>query len=202
MDGIAEKEKSVFKKYINLLSKNISFEGKKVLDVGCGTGNFIKTLSFVEKNIKIYGLDYNDKAVKILKKEKYNVEKYNLDDNLNIFFDEKFDIITMFDVIEHLNSFISFEKILNKNLVKGGYLVLTTPNSNSIERLFNSSQYSGEFDPTHRILFTPYTMDFFLRRRGFVKIFNYTPYVFSFNRNIFNQNIMYGGQIFVLYKKK
>jgi len=162
MDGIAEKEKSVFKKYINLLSKNISFEGKKVLDVGCGTGNFIKTLSFVEKNIKIYGLDYNDKAVKILKKEKYNVEKYNLDDNLNIFFDEKFDIITMFDVIEHLNSFISFEKILNKNLVKGGYLVLTTPNSNSIERLFNSSQYSGEFDPTHRILFTPYTMDFFL----------------------------------------
>jgi len=134
--------------------------------------------------------------------EKYNVEKYNLDDNLNIFFDEKFDIITMFDVIEHLNSFISFEKILNKNLVKGGYLVLTTPNSNSIERLFNSSQYSGEFDPTHRILFTPYTMDFFLRRRGFVKIFNYTPYVFSFNRNIFNQNIMYGGQIFVLYKKK
>jgi len=202
MSNIAEKEKFVFKKYINFLLEKISFKDKSVLDIGCGTGNFIKTLAKFKQTTLIYGLDYNEIAVKKLKDNKYKVEKFDLDSGEVMPFNKHFDIITMFDVIEHLNSFVSLDKIIDENLKSGGYLVITTPNSNALQRFINQSRYTGEFDPTHRILYTSYTLDFFLRRRGLVKVFNYTPYIFSFKKNIFNSNLLNGGQIFTLYKKQ
>jgi len=196
-----EKNKAILNEYIKQLSKYIKFENKTILDIGCGAGAFIKLLSD-NSNLKTFGLDHNEDAIKDLKNNKYNVEKFDLDSGEQIPFNKQFDIITMFDVIEHLNSFVSFDKIIDKNLKSGGYLVITTPNSNALQRFINQSGYTGEFDPTHRILYTPYTLDFFLRRRGLVKVFNYTPYIFSFKKNIFNSNLLHGGQIFTLYKKK
>jgi 2-polyprenyl-3-methyl-5-hydroxy-6-metoxy-1,4-benzoquinol methylase len=202
MSKIAEKESMVFEKYINYISNFIKLDQKKILDIGCGTGNFIKTLQIIKKNNEIYALDHNEKAVRSLKESNYNVKYFDLNCDNSIPFNQKFDIITMFDVIEHLNSFVSFDKIIDENLSDNGFIVITTPNSNSLQRYINQSGYTGEFDPTHRILYTPYTLDFFLRRRGLTKVINYTPYIFSFKKNIFNQYFMYGGQIFTIYKKQ
>ncbi len=79
--------------------------------------------------------------------------------------------------------------------------MVTTPNANAIERYINKN-YSGEYDKSHKILFTPYTLDFFLRRIGLKKIMYYTPYTFMFSPNLINNFFTYGGQIFGIYKKK
>jgi hypothetical protein len=49
----------------------------------------------------------------------------------------------------------------------GGQLVVTTPNTNSWERLLRPTAWSGAQDPQHRILFNRYSLAFLLRRVGF-----------------------------------
>lgn len=198
----AEKDEKIFLKYIKFLSSYISFEDMKILDIGCAKGSFVKTLEDNFNTFDFFGVDYNSDSVMEMKNQNYKVENFDLDRDLPLPFQEEFDTICMFDVIEHLNNFKTLDRILNKNLKKGGYFILTTPNSDALQRFIDHYGYTGEFDPTHRILFTSYTLDFFLRRRGLVKVFNYTPYIFSFKKNLFNQYLKYGGQIFALYRKK
>jgi hypothetical protein len=107
----------------------------------------------------------------------------------------------MFDIIEHCYNFEFLERIMNENLNIWWYIVITTPNANSILRLSGNSKYSGELDETHRFLFTPYTLDFFLRRCGLIKIELSTPYSFYFKNNILTRNILLGWQIFWIYQK-
>ena len=100
--------------------------------------------------------------------------------------------------------FMSVEKnfpCIKNNLKKNGYFVVTTPNANSISRFLLKNSFSGEFDKTHKILFTPYALDFFLRRIGLKKVTLITPYIFYFKNNFLTKRILLGGQIAGIYKK-
>lgn len=88
-----------------LIKNKIVCKGKKVLDIGVGTGFYIK---FWEKLgvEQITGIDITNKSIEELKK-KYPDHKFmkgnisDLDYN-KIFPNEKYDIITAFDVLFHI----------------------------------------------------------------------------------------------------
>ena len=106
--------------------KEMKWKGKRVLDVGCGTGNFAREVA--KKDAKyVLGIDYADEAIKIA--EKNNKEKNLKFKKLDVIkLDEKFDIIVSIGTIEHMDNPIKIIKKLKSCLNKNGKIILTTPN--------------------------------------------------------------------------
>lgn len=105
---------------------------KKVLDLGCvdHSENNCRSKYWLHKAIKIsasslIGLDYYSQGVKKLKDQGYNVVE---GDAQSFEFDEKFNIVTAGDLIEHLTDLDGFLTSVIKVLDDGGKLVITTPN--------------------------------------------------------------------------
>lgn len=109
-------------------------KGKNVLDYGCGTGYGSYLLANAAN--KVTGVDISDESIK------YSRNTYSAK---NLFFktiqeltDEKFDIITSFQVIEHVFNVKELLKQFKNSLNKDGYLLISTPDSTN--RLFRFIQ--------------------------------------------------------------
>lgn len=195
---------AVFERYTKFIDQcGINLKNAQILDIGCGTGTF---LSHVESYCKdTFGTDISTFAISKAKLSLRTSEDRLAVSNLELElppFNQKFDSIFMFDVIEHFYNFTYVRQLILEHLKPDGYLCVTTPNANSLMRFINNLNYSGEHDVTHRMLFTPYTLDFFLRRIGLERVVLATPYSFFFYLNTFTKYIPFGGQIFAIYRKK
>ena len=98
----------------------------KLLDVGCGVGYFLDLLK--EKEVWAKGLEVNPLQVKYCKDIGLNVSSNNVSDEP----EEYYDVVTMFDVLEHLTEPVDFFSDINKVLKSKGYIVMYTPNFHSI----------------------------------------------------------------------
>ena len=111
---------SVLKKYAPL-ERSSNF---KVLELGCGTGG---NLVFFEKYFpQICGSEINDLAIEIAEsKTTRPVKKGELPNGLE--YDEKFDFIFLFDVLEHVEEERESLVAIKELLKKGGKAVITVP---------------------------------------------------------------------------
>ncbi|WPO83987.1 class I SAM-dependent methyltransferase [Chryseobacterium sp. JJR-5R] len=108
--------------------------GKKVLDFGCGSGYGAKMLS--ETAEYVFGVDISQEAVDFAKKEYISP---NLDFiTYSGLGNEKFDVITSFQVIEHVKNDSEYITQLKKLLAPKGILLISTPDRKN--RLFNYIQ--------------------------------------------------------------
>lgn len=108
------------------VSKVIGWRGKKVLDVGCGTGNFAALVA--KKGAKrVLGIDYADEAIKIAQEahKRKNLE-FNKSDVSKI--SEKFDVIVSIGTLEHMDNPLKVLKQFKKQLRPNGKIILTNPN--------------------------------------------------------------------------
>ena len=124
----------IIKKFTNL---NIYeyLNNKKILDIGCGTGEFLKNY---------HDLDNQCIGIDIQKNFKFkNVNGYILKNiDLKSFIKnnkKKFDVIFLFEFLEHLN--LEDRKFLFKNLFnllnKNSLVFISTLNKNIISRFFS-----------------------------------------------------------------
>lgn len=81
-----------------LQKRNILKKGIKVLDIGCGSGNFLRTLS--EDIIKI-GVDIDKTSIDIAQQKNQDI-KFICSDFVDLNYSEDIDLITMYHVLEHL----------------------------------------------------------------------------------------------------
>ena len=116
---------------------NRNIRNLKILDVGCGGGIICEPLARL--GAKVTGIDFapnNIIAAKIhSKKNKLKINYINKDiekSKLN----EKFDIILMFEVLEHLDNWKKTIKNIKKNLNKNGLIIISTINRNLLSKLF------------------------------------------------------------------
>ncbi|MEM2742206.1 MAG: class I SAM-dependent methyltransferase [Nitrososphaeria archaeon] len=118
-----------------------------VLDVACWTGNFLESLKD-NKKLKLYGVEINPTARKIAEEKGITIIANDILD-LNRA-DYKFDIITAFDIIEHLQNPYEFMSIL-KNIVKeNGIIIIATGNSDSLAwRIMGKNKYVYSAYPEH-----------------------------------------------------
>lgn len=123
-----DNKKDYFDNLINKISSLIKSEDH-VLEIGSYYGAFG---SQIKDKVKSYtGIELSSYA------SKYAKEKFGLDiknQNVSDFFksnNKKFDIIFMFDVIEHLDDPDSVLKLCSQNLNKNGRLIISTMNMNS-----------------------------------------------------------------------
>ncbi len=80
--------------------------------------------------------------------------------------DEKFDVVTMTDLIEHILSPKSFLKEVNRVLKKNGVLLLTTPNFDSFtRRLLGKDWFQYKYE--HIIYYNKKSIFYLLEKEGF-----------------------------------
>jgi len=154
-------------RYIKLLSIFEPYrKNNKILDVGCGNGFFLETAK--EKGWDVYGTEFSEKAIEILKEKGINSFKGKLE--IENFKEQMFDVITSFEVIEHINN---PKNEINKfyNLLRtGGLLYITTPNFNSISRNLLIEKWNIINYPEHLTYYTPKTLKKLLTENDFKKI--------------------------------
>lgn len=134
----------IYLKYIKNLDNKISTE-YPFLDCGFGRGEFLELLR--ENNIQnIIGADSNKNFVENMRKKKYDVIHSDIIKYLYLT-TMKFKGISAFHLIEHLAfpKLFDFLVLCNKKLVKGGILILETPNVENI----SVSSTTFYYDHTH-----------------------------------------------------
>ena len=155
------------KRYNELLDKFERYrKTNNILDIGCGIGYFL--VEAKKRGWNVYGTEYTDKAIKICESKGIKVFKGAI---LEQSFDnEMFDVVTSFEVIEHINNPLQEINIYKKILRKDGVFYLTTPNFNSIERYLLKDKYNALAYPEHLSYYTPKTISFLFRNNGFKKM--------------------------------
>jgi 2-polyprenyl-3-methyl-5-hydroxy-6-metoxy-1,4-benzoquinol methylase len=136
-----------------------------LIDVGCGIGYFAEVAK--ERGWNVYGTEYTDQAIKICSAKGIMMHQGKLDPNN--YPQEHFDIITSFEVIEHINNPIEEMGNFNKILRSGGGVYITTPNFNSISRFLSGPNWTVVGYPEHLSYYTPTTMHALLKKFGFRK---------------------------------
>ena len=108
------------------------FKNKKVLDLGCGTGEFLN--NYYDIGAECSGIDIENNF-KI--KNKINFKLINIEANKFLKnCKKKFDVIFLFEFLEHLeeqDKYQLFEN-LTKNLNKNAYIFISTLNKNLLSK--------------------------------------------------------------------
>lgn len=112
------------RKILNSILKKYIPSGKiKIFEIGCGTGG---NFPMLKKFGDVFAMEMNEFA------SKYAAAATGLDVRIgwlpdNIPFNEKFDVICMFDVLEHIKDDKSALQEIQKLLNPGGIVILTVP---------------------------------------------------------------------------
>ena len=117
-----------FKNTLSLISNQIDFSNKKILDIGSGGGAFLKACK--DRNITAEGIEPNKWLVNYSKK-KYgiNISTKNLN-KVN----KTFHIVSLFDVLEHIPNIKLVINKIYKLVKKDGFLIINVPDHNSLAR--------------------------------------------------------------------
>ncbi|MGZ3159812.1 MAG: class I SAM-dependent methyltransferase [Burkholderiaceae bacterium] len=139
----------------------------RLLDVGCGSGEWLQIMSGLGWEAE--GIDFDKNAVNIAKQTGLHAHWGSLE-NQN-YPDECFDAITLNHVIEHIPNPVATLVECRRILKKSGKLVLFTPNIASLgHRVFKQS-WRGLEPPRHLYLFCPSSMRTLLELAGFDEFF-------------------------------
>ena len=154
------------KKYFNNLINKISdqFESSdNVLEIGSYYGAFG---SQIVKKVKSYtGIELSPHACEYAKRN-FNLNIRN--QNIYEFFRQnklKFDVIFMFDVIEHLDDPDLVLKLCANNLSSKGRLIISTMNMDSLFAKITGRYYQWII-PMHKFYFSNYSIKKFLNRNN------------------------------------
>lgn len=145
-------------------------KGKRLLDIGCGTGELINYCS--QNGYQVQGVEPNFKA------RKFAVEKYNLkisdDISSEYLTGNLFDCITLWHVLEHVDQPVETLRQITKLLTPEGILIIAVPNSNSWDAL-HYKKYWAAFDlPRHLSHFTYQTLNFLTEQNNY-RLVKYLP---------------------------
>jgi len=99
-------------------------KGSRVLDLGCGDGAL---LDYLQKNRACsgYGVEIDDRNIQACVKRGVNVIQLNLDEGLNMFADQSFDVVLQIDTLQHLRN---AEVMLRETVRVGRTGILSFPN--------------------------------------------------------------------------
>lgn len=136
---------------------------KALLDFGSGTGEFLNFCK--RKGWETLGVEPEAKAAALAKRN------YDLNVNtISEFFKnttEKFDVITLWHVLEHVYDLEKYVSELTKKLNSNGLLVLGLPNSNSYDAIYYKENWAAWDLPIHLYHFTKKDIKAIAKSYGF-----------------------------------
>lgn len=136
--------KTTLKSKLSLL-ETFNIDAKNLLDVGCGTGDFL--LAAKNNDWNISGVEPDEKAREIAN-EKTNNSVYGIEKLLN-FDKHSFDVITLWHVLEHLPELEENISVFKSLLKPNGRLVIAVPNFKSYDAIFYKENWAAFDAPRH-----------------------------------------------------
>ena len=127
------------------LINSFSSKEKNLLDIGCGTGDFLQIAKHDGWNV--YGIEPNEKA-RNTSNIKTNNSVFEADHLLKLT-PESFDVITLWHVLEHLPKLEEHISILKLLLRPNGVLILAVPNYNSYDAKYYKEFWAAYDVPRH-----------------------------------------------------
>ena len=97
--------------------------GAKILDIGCGHGSVSHEL--VKRGFEVYGMEINRDAIESLKVKGFRVVECDITEPFNL--NEKFDLVLLLDVLEHVFDPLSLLGEAAKVLKDGGEIIVSVP---------------------------------------------------------------------------
>jgi 2-polyprenyl-3-methyl-5-hydroxy-6-metoxy-1,4-benzoquinol methylase len=134
-----------------------------ILDLSCGQGDFLAEAR--KRNWNVFGSEYSEAAIELC--EQRGIAMHQGDLTKDIFNNTKFDVITSFEVIEHINNPNEFMSLTNHKLQRNGVVYCTTPNFNSLLRYFEKDRFMMINYPEHVSYYTKNSIRYLGRKNNF-----------------------------------
>jgi glycosyltransferase involved in cell wall biosynthesis/2-polyprenyl-3-methyl-5-hydroxy-6-metoxy-1,4-benzoquinol methylase len=145
-----------------------SLAGRRLLDVGCGLGRLCEVAA--EYGLQPVGIEPDANAREQAYKTSELRAYSSLDGLQQVHPDTRFDIVTIWDVIEHLREPWKELGYLSGMLRPGGWLLLSTPNAGSLRACLHREKWDNVVNPTHFYYFRKKSLRAVLRQAGFSEI--------------------------------
>lgn len=173
-------------KKLQLISRY--FKTGSILDIGCGTGEFLNTCKLAKW--ETIGIEPDEDARKMA------VNNYSLDvrseSELQNIPDSSFEIITMWHVLEHVPKLNERVKELKRLIKPNGIIIIAVPNSDSLDAKIYKEKWAAYDVPRHLYHFNPKDIDTLFKNHG-MKMFKILPMVFdSFYVSLLSEKIKSG----------
>lgn len=197
---ISEGQKKIWKERLSRINPLIPEKGD-LLDIGCATGHFL--LVAQEDGWKVTGMETSERAASqatallpdVTIKTGYLPE---------ISFDKKYDMVTMWAVIEHFSDPQPFLKQISENLLKeDGLLVLSTPSLDSYAQSLVGSSWRYFVPPYHLLYFRKKSLEKLLNQYGFKVVGQHSHFrhIAFFKQGSWAEKAYKGNKVFRLLMK-
>lgn len=127
---------------------------KNILDIGCGTGDFLRACT--KKKWRVFGVEPHKQARAISIKKTKSIDIYNSIEALEgLYPNQKFDVITLWHVLEHVPNLEDYIQALKRLLHPNGILIVAVPNFMSYDAQYYKSYWAAFDVPRHLWHFSP-----------------------------------------------
>ena len=141
----------------------------RLLDVGCADGSFMQVVSNRITNVeRVDGVDVPSGWLREDSVKKTgNLYIQDLQHGTGELRLKMYHVVTLWEVIEHIENVYAFMRNIRKVLTRDGILLISTPNLCSLSRLIKGNHWVGISDNTHKYLFDPLSLSMVIERSGF-----------------------------------
>ena len=141
--------------------------GKRILDIGCSSGYFLKTLFSANANAS--GVELNESCSDYARSLGFTVYSKNIE---TLGFKNEFDLVVMFHTLEHVFDPMAALRAIHTSLKRGGVFMGEVPNQDDWRiKIFNNEVVKRfHYDPFHYYYFSPKTFTEYLKKSMFDNI--------------------------------
>lgn len=146
-------------------------KNSKVLDYGCGAGEFVK---YIENDFEVFGFEPDADARKAATGK---LSKAVILDNIDTIEDHSLDAITLWHVFEHIENQDEMLEIFNRKLKQKGILIIAVPNPTSYDAKHYKEYWAAYDVPRHVYHFSKNGMENLISKKPNWKLRKIKPLV-------------------------
>lgn len=141
-DKVYQNVKNITLKRKLKLINSFNVSSKNILDVGAGTGDFLKVCK--QNSWNVFGTEPSLDARTIAARK-----EIQLKENLSAYKNQQFDVITLWHVLEHVENLSKYIVELNTLLKDDGRLLIAVPNFKSFDAKYYNEHWAAFDVPRH-----------------------------------------------------